>query len=109
MARAELQPPRIRFGNQRARIRQRQGQRLFDNHVGARAQHVQPHLRVQAAFGGHGAQLRGLFGKQFAVVGIPAHAGALLLRQGPKYGLHALGHRVAHGAQLQVLRIYAAM
>lgn len=75
MARAELQPPRIRFGNQRARIRQRQGQRLFDNHIGTRAQHIQPHLCVQAAFGGHGAQLRSLFGKQLAMVRIAAHAG----------------------------------
>ena len=63
MARAQLEPPRVRLVNQRARIRQRQGQRLFNDHIGARAQHVQSHLRVQAAFGGHGAQLRRLPGE----------------------------------------------
>ena len=105
MARAQLEPPRVRLADQRARVRQRKGQRLFDNHVGARAQHIQSHLRVQAAFGGHGAQLRRLLGEQLAMVRIAAHAGAVLLRQGPKHGLHALGHGIAHRAQLQVLRI----
>ena len=102
---AQLESPRIRFGNQRARIRQRQGQRLFDDHIGTRTQHIQPHLCVQAAFGGHGAQLRRLFDKQLAMVRIAAHAGAVLLRQGPKHSLHAFGNGVTYGAQLQILRV----
>ena len=101
VAGAQLQAPPVRLGDQTARVRQGKGQRLFDNHMTARPQHVQTNGGVPAASRSHGAQFRPLLFQHLPVVGIAAHPGPPLLRQRGEHRLHPFRNRVAHGAQIQ--------